>query len=76
MNEEGEEARLEHHISTEIQQLEERLAALYKQRGGLVISRAQTGEDDEDTEAWCRCGRNRVRPSDGQDTCDTCLVEA
>jgi hypothetical protein len=63
-------------LSTEIAALEERLAQLYSERGGLVISETTVGEGEVETVAWCKCGKNRVRPSEGQDTCDTCLVEA
>jgi hypothetical protein len=48
--------------------LERELHCLYAQRAGQL----EPGQDW----GWCTaCGRNRVFPLDGEDTCRTCIAE-
>ena len=53
-------------LNTRIQVLKDMLHELYQQRRGRM---------DGDTEqGWCSCcGKNRVYPCDGEDTCYDCM---
>jgi len=61
-------ASLTRRLSARIDALERELHTLYLQRAGQMEPSQEGG--------WCaRCGRNSVWPSEGQDTCRTCLAE-
>jgi hypothetical protein len=57
-----------------IEMLQTRLNQLYTMRRGQLITLPSQHVDGDPIEAWCcRCGRSVVRPSDGEDTCSSCL---
>jgi hypothetical protein len=59
-------------LTSEIQRLEMSINALCKQRAGRIA----WNEDDTVNEAWCCvCGKFRVFPDQGEDTCHQCTKE-